>query len=189
MENPIYKRSTLYHLFTHCLLSANHKPQNVLYKGEAILLKPGEFSTTIDKISEETGIKRTTAYDGLKTLSTLNLIRTKPERKLTIISVINWHTYQSKPNDNRIIAERWPNATRRKPLPSKGLRSREECKNVRNIYIVSKESLIAFLHTNVSIKVKEPLILFINKVRQANKSKQIAPVRVNNLVKELLHIG
>ena len=106
MNNPIYKRSTLYHLFTHCLLSANHKPQSILYGGKAIQLKPGEFSTTLREISKETGIKKATVYKGLKTLTDLNLISQKGKQRLSIISVINWHIYQNKVNDRETIGKK-----------------------------------------------------------------------------------
>ena len=71
MNNPIYKKSTLQHLFTHCLLSANHAPQSVLCVGELIKLKAGEFASTLSEISKATGIPKTTVFKKLKTLSNL----------------------------------------------------------------------------------------------------------------------
>jgi DNA-binding transcriptional regulator GbsR (MarR family) len=144
MDNPIYKRSTLYHLFNHCLLSSNHKPQKLLYAGRVIQLDPGQFSTTTDEISKKTGIAKTTVYDGLKRLSNLNIISQKPERRKTIISVINWHSYQHKPNDSRMIPERYPNDARRKALSGKGLRTKQECKNERIYTLQAAEIYSAY---------------------------------------------
>ena len=131
MENPIYKKSTLYHLFNHCLLSANHKPQSILYAGATVLLKAGEFATTLKEISEKTGIKKPTVYKGLKTLFNLELISQKSKQRMTIISVINWHSYQNKVNDKETIGKRSVN-DRETTLPANP-RPARDCETDKNV--------------------------------------------------------
>ena len=56
--------------------------------------------------------------------------------------------------------------------------------------ILCEESLSAFINTlDVSVRVGESFILFIDKVRQGNKSNQIAPGRVERIIEDLLDIS
>ena len=56
--------------------------------------------------------------------------------------------------------------------------------------IVSKESRQASLDTlNVPLKVREPLLHFLDKVRQGNKTKRVALSRVERIVQELMTVS
>ncbi|MBW1854926.1 MAG: replication protein [Deltaproteobacteria bacterium] len=59
------------------------------------------------------------------------------------------------------------------------------------IYIVSKESLATFLHTlnDLSLKTRDTVLHFLDRVRQGNKSKQLALSRVEKIVQELMMIS
>ena len=66
-------------------------------------------------------------------------------------------------------------------------------KEKRNITkdIVSKEGLATFLHTlnDLSLKVQEIMLDFLDRVRQGNSTKHIAPSRVERIVQELRSIS
>jgi len=58
--------------------------------------------------------------------------------------------------------------------------------------IVTKESLASFLHTlndDVPTKAREMLLHFLDKVRQGNKTRQIAPSRVEKIIQGLMSIS
>ncbi len=164
MNNPIYKKSTLYHLFSHCLLSANHKPQSILYDGKIIQLKLGECSTTYQEISDKTDIPKSTVYKGLKTLSNLNLISQKGERRLTIIYVIKWDSYQQKGNDRETERKRRGNdretTPSANPCPVRDSESdknvrMKECKNTRLSKKNSTRSAVKYPKENYDLVISE----------------------------------
>lgn len=87
-------------LFIHCLLRANWKPS----KWHGIDLEPGQFITSLQKLSVETGlsIKQVrVALDHLKDTGEVADLRQGNSR---IITVIKWNVYQSM---DKPMADEW----------------------------------------------------------------------------------
>lgn len=80
------------HLFLYCLLRANHK--NTKWKG--IELKKGQFVTSYQKISEDTGLSIRNIRTSLKKLTSkvTNELTHKTTNHYSIITVNNWILYQ-----------------------------------------------------------------------------------------------
>lgn len=96
-------------LFIHCLLKANHKPNN--WRGFDI--KRGQFITSIKKISEETGLTTKQVITALKKLEKTNELGKQTTSVNTLITVINYDIYQSegKPKANQGQTKDKPRAT------------------------------------------------------------------------------
>lgn len=95
LEWEWYDDLKVFRLFVHCLLSANHRDKK--YRG--FLIKRGEFVTSRDKLSIETGMSTRevrTALEKLKTTSELNV---KTSGKGTVIQVVKYNEYQKKSNE------------------------------------------------------------------------------------------
>jgi len=85
-------------LFIHCLLKANHKPNN--WRG--IDIKRGQFITSIQRLSDETGLTTKQIRTALKNLEKTNELGKQTTSVNTLISVIKYDFYQSvgKPKAN-----------------------------------------------------------------------------------------
>jgi hypothetical protein len=96
-------------LFMHCLLKANHKANN--WRG--IDIKRGQFITSIQRLSDETGLTTKQIRTALKNLEKTNEVGKQTSSLNTLISVIKYDFYQSvgKPRANQGQSEGKPRAT------------------------------------------------------------------------------
>lgn len=96
-------------LFMHCLLKANHKANN--WRG--IDIKRGQFITSIQRLSDETGLTTKQIRTALKNLEKTNEVGKQTSSLNTLISVIKYDFYQSvgKPKANEGQTKGKPRAT------------------------------------------------------------------------------
>ena len=78
-------------LFIHCLLKANHKDGK--YKGDDV--PRGTFLTSLELLSQQTGLSVKSVRTSLKHLEKTGEVGTKRARKGTRLTVCNYATYQS----------------------------------------------------------------------------------------------
>lgn len=83
------------HLFEYCILRANYKDSFV----GNIEIKKGSFMTSIQKLSEATGLTIQQTRTALKNLQSTGDITIKPTNKFSLITVENYRLYQEI-NDN-----------------------------------------------------------------------------------------
>ena len=74
-ENGFYKNSKYVHLWLHILLKANHKNKEIMWNGQLVKIKPGQFITGRKVLAEETGISGTTIERILKCFESGHQIR------------------------------------------------------------------------------------------------------------------
>ena len=116
-----YKNPNTARLFIHCLLKANWKPT----RWHGVDLAPGQFVTSISKLSEETGLTVSQVRSNLNALHLTGELTSKTTNKYRVITVNNWCSYQA--NDKQTD----------KQTASKLATDKEykEIKNKRNIYV------------------------------------------------------
>lgn len=95
LNNVIFKDSELFHLFSYCIMRANHEGASFLFNGTEQKLKRGQFITGRNVISKLTGIKTGNVYNKLKILKNLGIINIETNNKFSIITVLKYNTYQS----------------------------------------------------------------------------------------------
>jgi len=86
-----YTDSKSVHLFIHILIKSNH----VARKWRGVDVFPGQFITSRDKLSAQTGISTQAVRTILGRLKSTNEITIKTTSKYTMITVCNWGTYQN----------------------------------------------------------------------------------------------
>lgn len=87
MNDPIFKDSKAWHLFTYCLFMASFSDK----RGNI-----GSFTTTMDQIKDDLGWKtRTTVDKFMKILKSGKYIDYKTSNKDTTVYVLNYSKYQS----------------------------------------------------------------------------------------------
>jgi hypothetical protein len=84
-------------LFLHCLLRANHTDTE--WRGHKI--KRGQFLTSVDTLTRETGLTVSQIRTSLKKLISTSEIATKSQARSTIITVVEYNSHQGsdKPDD------------------------------------------------------------------------------------------
>jgi len=125
-----YTDSKTVHLFIHILLKCNHAPRE--WRGVTIM--PGQFVTSRDKLSVETGISLQSIRTILKRLKSTNEITSKSTNSFTIITVCNWQLYQSGASDINQQTNQQTNKrlTSDQPAINQRLTTNKNDKNIEN---------------------------------------------------------
>jgi len=85
-----YDDSKIVHLYIHCLLKANHKPN----KWRGITIEQGQFISSYSKLSCELPMTVQQIRTALNKLKSTNEITITSTSKYSIISITNWDSYQ-----------------------------------------------------------------------------------------------
>jgi hypothetical protein len=86
-----YKDHNTKILFIHLLLIANYKEN----KWQKITIKPGQILTSVNTLSNETGLSVQQIRTSLKKLKDNNEITSKATNKNTLVTLCNWAFYQN----------------------------------------------------------------------------------------------
>lgn len=122
-----YKDSICLHLFLHLLLECQHRDQkySLIFNQEQIYLGKGQCVIGRNKLAQSLGMPPSTVRDGLARLSEKHRVITqKSDSRATIVTILNWDTYQNEEfesrqlDDSRTTAGRQPDDTK------------QECNNV-----------------------------------------------------------
>ncbi|OPY73136.1 MAG: hypothetical protein A4E63_01024 [Syntrophorhabdus sp. PtaU1.Bin050] len=90
----------LWVFWSYCLLKASYKEYDAIVGLQIVHLSPGQFVFGLKKASQETGLtirEIRTILDFLKKAGNLTI---KTTNKFSIISIVNWHTYQPQEDEN-----------------------------------------------------------------------------------------
>jgi hypothetical protein len=86
-----YKDVPVYKLFTHLLLTANREPKS--WKG--IKIKAGQVVTGRHSLAEQTGLTEQQVRTAIDKLISTNEITISATNRSTLISIVNWQSYQA----------------------------------------------------------------------------------------------
>jgi hypothetical protein len=94
LEKPIFQNAQLWQFATYCLLKATHKPIKQIVGRQVVELAPGQFIMTVDSAVKELLSTPHKIRVCIKNLKKIGFVTNKSTNKYTIISVVNWNTYQ-----------------------------------------------------------------------------------------------
>jgi hypothetical protein len=108
MEKSWYKKPEYSHLWHHLILKANHKEKPIIYKNKEFVIKRGQFVTSREKLSCETGINPSKIQRILNFFKIEHQIEQQAFSTFRLITVINYDKYQKhEPEDEqRVNSER-----------------------------------------------------------------------------------
>lgn len=89
-----YKDSHYVHLWIHILIKANHEEVEILWNGQMIKIKQGQFISGRQKLEQETGINQHKVDRILKVFETAQQIKQQKTNKFRLITVLKWKQYQ-----------------------------------------------------------------------------------------------
>jgi len=130
LDNPIFKNSALLRLWIYCLLKASYKKKRTMIGFQEVELSPGEFITgryqlhnalyplKIRDQSKWPSYRKfhvpsaLTLWRWLKILESMQFLNIKSNNRFSVISIINWHTYQGNELENEQQNEHQANIKR-----------------------------------------------------------------------------
>ena len=95
LEKNIFQNEKMLKVFMWCLMRANHKCQTVMVGRRQVDLQPGQFITGRKKASRELDMPPSTAWEYLKLLESNKTIDIYSDSKFSVVSVVNWASYQT----------------------------------------------------------------------------------------------
>ena len=104
-KNPLFKKPLTFHYFTYCLLSAwwSDEPTKFVLGGVEILIRKGEFATTLKRSAYETGLSIQSVRTAIKVLKLTNVLTEDLTRGLTnggrVLKVCKYSVYQAKKSE------------------------------------------------------------------------------------------
>ena len=189
-----YKDTNVKSLFIHLLLSANHKDKN----WQGIIIKKGQLITSINSLSEETGLSVQNIRTALNKLKSTSEITIKTTNKYTLITIEKYTFYQCIGNDNNIEDNKEFNKqlTNEQQTTNKQLTTNNNEKNIKNDKnekknISKKETfdeLIEKYTTNDELKEELKNHLATRKAKKAtltNRAIELSLKRLDELVKSV----
>ena len=126
-KHPIFKKPLTFHYFTYCILSAwwNDEPTTFNLGGVDVSISKGEFATTLQRSSYETGLSIQNIRTAIKVLKATDCLTEDLTRGLTnggrVLRVCNYSLYQGKKEEGNKPSNRPSNR-----------RTNRQIKNINN---------------------------------------------------------
>ena len=116
IENGWLKNGDLWRFWCYCLLKATHKKTTVVIGWQQVELEPGQFPFGRRKASKDLAMSEQTIRTCLKNLENMKNLTIKSTNKFSIISIVNWDSYQSQ--ESEINHQTNPSLTHAQPTPN-----------------------------------------------------------------------
>ena len=121
-KNPIFKKPLTFHYFTYCILSAwwNDEPTTFNLGGVDVSISKGEFATTLQRSSYETGLSIQNIRTAIKQLKLTGMLTEDLTRSLTnggrVLKVCNYSLYQAQKTEGNKPSNRRSNRPSNKQI-------------------------------------------------------------------------
>lgn len=146
--------------WTYCLLKATHKPRVARVGNQEIALHPGQFIFGRRVAAEETGLTHREIRTCLDLLGKWQNLTIKTTNKFSIITIVNWPTYQGDEDRNDQLNDQVPTSKR----PQTRMK---ECKNKKSPDEISSE--ITALQEKYSPDLLSQVFQAIASTRKSNR--------------------
>jgi len=100
LDSGLLQKHKVWILFSYCLLKATYKTRKVIHGGREIILAPGQLIFGRRVASEETGLTEREIRTALASLISLGILTSKTTNKFSIITIVNWSSYQAPEDEN-----------------------------------------------------------------------------------------
>lgn len=112
IDSRIFKNEKLWKVWTWCLLKASHKRQWVTMNSGKIEIEieisPGQFVFGRESAAKELRMPQSSVRNRMEKLKKTQNLAIKPDRQYSIISIMNWESYQCEENkvDSNVDSQR-----------------------------------------------------------------------------------
>ena len=108
LDSGLLQNHKLWVFWTWCLMKATHKRTKQPVGMQVINLDPGQFIFGRKKAAAETGLSERNVRTCINTLKNLENLTIKTTNKFSVITIVNWDTYQQEDaaNDQQTTSKR-----------------------------------------------------------------------------------
>lgn len=108
LDHTLFHSDKCLKIWIWCLLKANHKDNEAIMGRNKVLVKEGQFITGSFSAQDELHFAISTFWHWINFLEKEGLIETKRNNKYTVITVVEWSTYQTdlKPKKKQISKQK-----------------------------------------------------------------------------------
>lgn len=149
LDNPILKNPSLLRLWIYCLLKASYKKTKIMVGLQEVQLNPGEFIIGRYQLHNDLYPARIrdqskwasyrkfqvpspfTLWRWLKSLESMQFLSIKSNNKYSIVSIINWHTYQGNELENEQQTEQ--QVSNKRSSSDHQVITNKNAKNIKNV--------------------------------------------------------
>jgi len=130
IDSGLLQNAPALQVFTYCLLKASHKHSKMLVGTTPVTVEPGQVVTGRLAIAKECKLSEQNVRTALKLLENLEIVTIKSTNKFSVVSFVNWDTYQQDQPTDQPTNQPTPNQhlTSNQPAPN----HKQEFKNLRN---------------------------------------------------------
>ncbi len=131
LDSPLFKKPFIWHFWGYCLKKTSHKDRDIFMNGQIINIKKGQFVFGRKIASEETGLSEQQIRTCLKHLEKTQNLTIKSTNKYSIITVVNWDTYQQDDEKSTSTSTKEQPAINQQSTTDKNVKHLENDKNKR----------------------------------------------------------
>lgn len=149
MDWEWYQDSNMVHLFLHMIMKANHEEK----KWRGVTVKRGQFISSRDKLSCETGISAQTIRTCIERLKATKELTSVSTSQYTIYTIVNYNDYQEddRPNNQQPTSE----TTSNQPAANQQSTTNNNEKNIITSY--AREEIFLYASLKIQKIIKAPL--------------------------------
>jgi DNA-binding MarR family transcriptional regulator len=155
-DNPIIMKDADHlAVWMYLLLNATHAEYPALFKGEKIMLKPGQLITGRKSIAAKLSISESKVTRTLKAFENEQQIEQQTSNKNRLISILNWDLYQSAEQQNELQVNNNRTTTEQQVNTNKNVKKNKNVKNERKIYSdipILNDSILEFVEYRKRMK-------------------------------------
>jgi hypothetical protein len=96
LKSAVFQSPRLLQVWCFCLLRANHKQTKILFEGEEITLKPGQFITGRFAGAKECNMQPSTFRNQINKLKEMGNLDIRSDNKKSLLTIIKWNLYQDE---------------------------------------------------------------------------------------------
>lgn len=129
LDSGLLQNAAVLQVFIYLLLNATHKRTRLLKDTTPVTLEAGQVLSGRKKIAQECKLSERNVRTALKVLETMEIVTIKATNKYSIVSFVNWESYQQEQPTSRPTERPTPDqqATSKRPAPD----HIQEHKNIR----------------------------------------------------------
>lgn len=132
-NNPWMYKPNVLTVWVYILCHVNYQPTDVIFEGKRVTLQPGQGLFKFTEVAELLRISVATLHRITEVLKNENQIEKQSSPRNTVVTVVNWHKYQTieKQNEKQLKNNWKTNEKQTENLPiTKRNKEREEGKNI-----------------------------------------------------------
>lgn len=129
LDTGILTNPTVLQVFMYLLLKASHKKHKVLVGNQSVDVLPGDVITGRSKMAQDLDLSERNVRTALNTLEKLEIVTIRPTNKFSIVSFINWYTYQQDSQTER--PTECPASDQQVTSKRPASDHKQECKNIK----------------------------------------------------------